>query len=155
MMTLFIEVATGTASSFPVSATLLLIVGFIAAASIGSWAWFKSNRVVGWKEGQGTSADSNEPGAGYDRGITPAEVASRQKREGGDFKNRPNLGNELDTAGGYTMSREGLLNNYAVEPEMYVEERGDLQEEKEAEAEERIQELQEVNETGGKGPGVV
>lgn len=155
MTTLFMEVSTGAASSFPTAATLVLILGFIAAASIGSFAWFRSKRLVGWKEGEGTEGPANEPAAGYDRGITSAEVASRKEREGGDFKNRPKPGNELDTDGGYTMSREGLLNNYAVEPEMYVKERGDLQEKKEEQAEERIEELQEVNEPGGKGPGVI
>ncbi len=155
MTTLFMEISTGAASSFPTAATILLIVGFIAAASIGSFAWFNSKRVVGWKEGEGSQGTSSKSGANYDRGITSAEVASRKEREGGDFKDRPDDGNELDTDGGYTISREGLTNNYAVEPEMYVEERGDLQEKKEAQAEERIEELQEVNEPGGKGPGVI
>lgn len=154
-MNLLMQVSTGAASSFPASAVFVLIVGFIAAASIGSIAWFRSRRLVGWKEGQSGQGEAQEPGANYDRGITPAEVASREAREGENYKHRPDIGNELDTAGGYTMSREGLLNNYAVEPEMYVEERGDLREQKEAAADERIEELQEVNEQGGKGPGVV
>jgi hypothetical protein len=67
----------------------------------------------------------------YDRGIIPAETAARIKREGVNYKHLPT---EEDTASastndqtnissirttdGYTMDKEGLLNNYAVEPEM-------------------------------------
>lgn len=42
--------ATANASHFPISATLALIVGFVAAASIGSVAWYNSKRPVGWKD---------------------------------------------------------------------------------------------------------
>lgn len=34
---------------FPISATLVYIVGFIAAVSIGSVAWYNSKRPVGWE----------------------------------------------------------------------------------------------------------
>lgn len=53
------------------------------------------------------------------------------------------------------MDREGLMNNYAIEPEMYVEVPGDLREKQEAEAAERLEELKEVNREGGKGPGII
>ncbi|MEB3887338.1 photosystem II assembly protein Psb35 [Lyngbya sp. CCY1209] len=43
------DVATN-APHFPVSATLVLIFGFIAAASIGSIAWYNSKRPIGWKD---------------------------------------------------------------------------------------------------------
>ncbi|CDM93008.1 MAG: hypothetical protein P5702_13710 [Limnospira sp. PMC 1291.21] len=43
------EVATN-APHFPVAATLSLVVGFIAAASIGSIAWYNSKRPVGWED---------------------------------------------------------------------------------------------------------
>ena len=115
----------------------------------------------------------------YDRGIIPAETAARIKREGVNYKHLPT---EEDTASastndqtnissirttdGYTMDKEGLLNNYAVEPEMYYEVPGDAREIAEQEKAERIQELREVNadKTGlltedfdkrGKGPGMI
>jgi hypothetical protein len=65
------------------------------------------------------------------------------------------------------VDQEGLANNYAVEPEMYVEVPGDLREAEAAEAAQRSQELAEVNETDetgkltdksdrrGKGPGII
>ncbi len=107
----------------------------------------------------------------YDRGIVPAEVAARREREGEDFKHTPGAeqganADNLDTTGGYTVDQEGLLNNYAVEPEMYINEPGDLRQAEEAQAAERAEELQEVNEDSegnltakrderSKGPGLV
>ncbi|HEY9620487.1 MAG TPA: ssl1498 family light-harvesting-like protein [Crinalium sp.] len=44
--------------------------------------------------------------------LTPTEVRSRMKREGRNFLRRPDLN-------GATIDREGLTNNYAVEPNMY------------------------------------
>ena len=35
---------------FPISATLVYIVGLIAATTIGSIAWYNSKRPVGWEE---------------------------------------------------------------------------------------------------------
>lgn len=93
-------------------------------------------------------------GDGYDRGINPAETAARQEREN-HFKSATETESDVDTTGGSTVDREGLANNYAVEPEMYVEEPGDLREQEEAEKAERAAELKEVNEPGGKGTGVV
>ena len=43
------DVATNT-PHFPISATLVYIVGFIAAVSIGSIAWYNSKRPVGWED---------------------------------------------------------------------------------------------------------
>jgi hypothetical protein len=68
----------------------------------------------------------------YDAHIIPAETAARKEREGEGFKHNPELedsGESIDTRGGYTVDQEGLANNYAVEPEMYVEVPGDLREE--------------------------
>jgi len=48
-MDLLLDV-TATSSQFPVSATVLLVVGFIAAAVLGSIAWYNSKRPVGWKD---------------------------------------------------------------------------------------------------------
>lgn len=100
-------------------------------------------------------ADNN-----YDRGITPAETAARMKREGDQFKTVPSQekdarestddqtqpGSSVDTTGGYTVDKEGLLNNYAVEPEMYYETPGDARQELVEDAELRAEELTEVNE---------
>ena len=108
----------------------------------------------------------------YDRGIIPAETAARIEREGENYKKLPTEEDDqtdiysIRTTDGYTVDKEGLLNNYAVEPEMYYEVPGDAQEEVEQEKADRIQELREVNQdkTGlltedfdkrGKGPGMI
>ncbi len=66
----------------------------------------------------------------FDRGIVPAETAARKEREGDDYKEKAEKKEgSIDTAGGATVSNEGLANNYAIEPEMYIEEPGDLREE--------------------------
>ena len=85
--------------------------------------------------------------ANYDRAITSAETAARMEREGGDFKEASEPGQTVD--------KEGLANNYAVEPEMYYEEPGDRQEIKEKEKAERAEELEDVNTPGGKGVGLI
>lgn len=66
----------------------------------------------------------------YDRGIVPAETAARKEREGENFKQTPDAPAEgsIDTTAGSTVGSEGLANNFAVEPEMYVETPGDLSE---------------------------
>jgi hypothetical protein len=48
-MHLLLEVGAN-APHFPVSATIALAVGFVAATSIGSIAWYNSKRPVGWKD---------------------------------------------------------------------------------------------------------
>lgn len=93
--------------------------------------------------------------ANYDRKIVSAETAARMEREGDNFKQTPDTEGDIDTTAGYTVDREGLLNNYPIEPEMYIEEPGDLREKQEAEAAQRARELKEVNEEGGKGPGII
>lgn len=104
-----------------------------------------------------------------DRGIIPAEVAARMDREGSDFKDTANEQanpESIDVTGGATVDQEGLANNYAIEPEMYVDQPGDLKREEEQDAAERAQELAEANEskegqltmehdTRGRGPGVI
>ncbi|MDZ8260225.1 hypothetical protein [Nostoc sp. ChiQUE01b] len=115
----------------------------------------------------------------YDRGIIPAETAARMEREGDKFKTRPTEEREADaptddqtdrqsirTTDGYTVDKEGLSNNYAVEPEMYYEEPGDARQQAAEDTEERIEELGEINQdeegkltdkgdSRGKGPGVI
>lgn len=89
----------------------------------------------------------------YDRGIIPAETAARKEREGDNFKQLPDdeENQSIDTTGGYTVDREGLLNNYAIEPEMYYEEPGDARAAEEEELAKRQQELREINDTNEKG----
>ncbi len=113
-------------SHFPVSSVFVLVTGFIAAAAIGSVAWFRASRLVGWQEGQRQSGSSDQGGAAYDAGIEPAEVTARRQREGSGFKQVPYGDGDSRAKGGYTVDREGLINNYAVEPEPYINEPGDL-----------------------------
>lgn len=104
----------------------------------------------------------------YDRGIVPAETAARREREKDSYKDTVDKKEDpsLDTTQGFTVDKEGLANNYAVEPEMYYEEPGDARQQDEKETAQRAEELEEVNEekdgdltteadTRGKGPGVI
>lgn len=105
---------------------------------------------------QKSSMDKRVEQDGYDRQIIPSEVARRREREGDSYKQLPEPGSaevesDFDTTGGYTMSREGLLNNYAVEPEMYYEEPGDRTAIIEQEKAARRQELKEINDTDSDG----
>ncbi|NJN86820.1 MAG: hypothetical protein HC881_11555 [Leptolyngbyaceae cyanobacterium SL_7_1] len=47
---MFLIVESGEASSFPTAFTLVYIVGFIAAVTIGSIAWYNSKRPPGWED---------------------------------------------------------------------------------------------------------
>jgi hypothetical protein len=88
----------------------------------------------------------------YDPHIIPSETAARKEREDDSYKQvKEASAGDMDTAGGYTVDQEGLANNYAIEPEMYVEEPGDLREEKSQEATERAQELAARNQTDEQG----
>jgi hypothetical protein len=109
----------------------------------------------------------------YDRGIVPAETAARKEREGTAYKHLPEdegitdkATDELAETGGYTVDKEGLVNAYAIEPEMYYEVPGDARQEAEEDKNERIEELVEANQdkkgqltmdgdTRGKGPGAI
>jgi hypothetical protein len=115
----------------------------------------------------------------YDRGIVPAETAARKEREGDLYKTLPTEKREagaptddqtdtesIHTTDGYTVDKEGLLNNYAVEPEMYYEVPGDARQEAAEDTAQRMEELREVNEDKegelteegdkrGRGPGIV
>jgi hypothetical protein len=65
----------------------------------------------------------------YDPHIVPAETAARKEREGDDFKHLPENppgADSIDTTGGFTVDKEGLVNNFGIEPEMYYEEPGDV-----------------------------
>ncbi|MBF2066359.1 MAG: hypothetical protein IGS39_18360 [Calothrix sp. C42_A2020_038] len=106
----------------------------------------------------------------YDRGIIPAETAARKEREGELYKTKPTEGDaasdSIRTTDGYTVDNEGLINNYAVEPEMYYEVPGDARQVAEEDEQLRAEELEEVNEDKqgqltmdndkrGKGTGVI
>jgi hypothetical protein len=125
--------------------------------------------------------EANMEAPHYDRGITPAETAARQEREGSNFMhttteakqqsantNDQTNDESIRTTDGYTVDKEGLVNNYAIEPEMYINEPGDLREKEEAEALERARLLAELKgqkdeqgeltmdrDTRGKGPGII
>lgn len=123
--------------------------------------------------------DDNTDSPRYDPHIIPAETAARQKREGNAFMTTPSEANDstaatddqtgggsLHTTDGYTVDKEGLLNNYAIEPEMYINEPGDLRAEEEARKAERAAELNSLQgdeegkltmegDTRGKGPGIL
>ncbi len=75
----------------------------------------------------------------YDPNMIPAETAARIEREGSAYKQVPESGADegLDTTAGYTVDGEGLVNNYAVEPEIYYEVPGDRTAMLEAEAAEQ------------------
>jgi hypothetical protein len=104
----------------------------------------------------------------FDPNIVPAETAARIEREQESYKQVPKQSEgDIDTSSGYTVDQEGLVNNYAIEPEMYINEPGDLREaEAEAQAA-RAEELKEINQTDedgnltpsvdqrGKGVGVI
>lgn len=89
----------------------------------------------------------------YDANLVPAETAARQERESAykQVPEDPTADQSLNTHGGYTVDREGLVNNYAIEPEMYIEEPGDLRAEQAASQQRRRQELQEINQTDETG----
>lgn len=110
----------------------------------------------------------------YDPHITPAETAARREREGQNYKHIPNESDKpasdsdsIHTTDGYTTDKEGLIDNFAIEPEMYVNEPGDLRQEEQQDEAQRAQELEEVNDTDkdgeltmdhdsrGKGTGII
>ena len=49
MNILMIADAASTGMQFPVSFTAVYVIGFIAAVSIGSIAWYNSKRPPGWE----------------------------------------------------------------------------------------------------------
>lgn len=100
----------------------------------------------------------------YDRGIIPAEVAARAEREGERFKHTPSKEHDqeavtddqtsnqsIDTTKGYTVDQEGLINNFAIEPEMYINEPGDLRAENKELEDQRREELAELTQDGEDG----
>lgn len=115
----------------------------------------------------------------YDPHIIPAETGARMDREGDQYKTHPTEqreasaatddqtdGYSVHTTDGYSVDKEGLLNNYAIEPEMYYEVPGDARQASEADEADRAAELSDVNDdqegnltmdhdSRGRGPGIV
>lgn len=78
---------------------------------------------------EGTESYDTPTPDSYDPHIIPAETAARKEREGDNFKRLPKHppGSEsLDTTGGFTVDKEGLVDNFGIEPEMYYDEPGDI-----------------------------
>lgn len=48
-MHLLLETAAASGNKFPLAFTLVYVVGFIAAVTIGSIAWYNSKRPAGWE----------------------------------------------------------------------------------------------------------
>lgn len=72
--------------------------------------------------------DSPTPDS-YDPHITPAEIAVRKEREGKHFKHlstHPEGPNNIPTSSGFTVDKEGLIDNFGIEPQIYYEKPGDL-----------------------------
>lgn len=85
------------------------------------------------EEQQGNELDDSPTPDSYDAHIVPAETAARKEREGDDFKHlhtHPEGSAHIETSGGFTVDKEGLIDNFAIEPEMYYETHGDLSKKK-------------------------
>ena len=48
-LNVLMEAGAAPTSQFPLSFTLVYIVGFIAAVALGSIAWYNSKRPAGWE----------------------------------------------------------------------------------------------------------
>lgn len=88
----------------------------------------------------------------YDPHIVPAEVGAREDREGRQFGHPVHESGQanpesIHTTDGYTVDQEGLINNYAVEPEMYLNQPGDLRQENEELRAQRLHEMEELQES--------
>lgn len=86
----------------------------------------------------------------YDPHIIPAETAARVDREGDNFckvaHDDPKDLKNLHTRDGYTIDRDGLINNYPVAPEMYIHHPGDLKKQELKIKAERLEQLQALSE---------
>lgn len=65
----------------------------------------------------------------YDPHIIPAETAVRKENEGKHFKHLSTHlqgPDNIATSGGFTVDKEGLIDNFGIEPEIYYDKPGDL-----------------------------
>lgn len=93
--------------------------------------------IVSPTQQEGTERYDSPTPDSYDPHIIPAETAARKEREGENFKRLPDHppGSEsLDTTAGFTVDKEGLVDNFGIEPEMYYETPGDASPEAKAQA---------------------
>ena len=51
-MNLLMDVVANPANNFPIEFVAVYVVGFIAAVSIGSIAWYNSKRPPGWENSE-------------------------------------------------------------------------------------------------------
>ncbi|MEO1069049.1 MAG: hypothetical protein AAFW95_07995 [Cyanobacteria bacterium J06638_6] len=107
------------------------------------------------------ATENNSTPSHYDPHLVPAETAARAQREGKMFghveHDSPNP-EQIHTRDGYTVDQEGLINNYAVEPPMYINSPGDLNEVEKADAEQQARDRKAMTESHDwhhKGPGVL
>jgi hypothetical protein len=87
-----------------------------------------SPEIVVPQEQEGTELYDSPTPDSYDPHIIPAETAARKEREGDNFKQiqHPEESDNIDPTQGFTVDKEGLVDNFAVEPEMYYETHGDV-----------------------------
>jgi hypothetical protein len=108
-----------------------------------------------------TETDHNPTPSHYDPHLVPAETAARAEREGqafGHVDHDPPNPDQVHTRDGYTIDQEGLINNYAVEPPMYINEPGDLDDIERVNAEQRARDrkaMVESHDWHHKGPGMI
>jgi len=90
---------------------------------------------VARQDHEGTELYDSPTPDSYDPHIIPAETAARKEREGDNYKHLAKHSegpDNIDTTGGFTVDKEGLVNNFGIEPEVYYETHGDLSDKKAA-----------------------
>jgi hypothetical protein len=87
----------------------------------------------------------------YDAHIVPSESAARVRREKDQYgkliHDDPSDLEHVHTRDGYSVDQEGLINNYAIEPEMYVQEPGDLKAQENQLQQQRSDEVHDLGES--------
>jgi hypothetical protein len=88
-----------------------------------------SKEIIRKKDSDSTELNNSKTPDSYDAHIIPAETAARKENEGENFKHLPThpIGpDNVETTDGFTVDKEGLMDNFPIEPEMYYETRGDV-----------------------------
>ena len=78
---------------------------------------------------EGTELYDHPTPDSYDPHIIPSEVAARKEHEGINFKHlptHPEGPDHTETTGGFTVDKEGLVDDFGIEPEVYYQTPGDL-----------------------------